>query len=142
MDECDLLVFGAGSGGIAVAIRAARYGARVVVLEPNALGGTCVNVGCVPKKAMWIAAELAEAQWLARGGGFPNVPGELDWVEFVRRRESYIDTIHVSYRQRFEEFGIELVTEYGRFVAPDRILAGSREFRPRHAVIATGGQPR
>ena len=79
MDERDLIVLGAGSGSISVAIRAARHGARVTLLEPNAIGGTCVNVGCVPKKAMWIAAELAEAQAVAREVGFASAPGPLDW---------------------------------------------------------------
>src|SRR5690349_17542546 len=106
MDERDLIVLGAGSGGISVAIRAARYGARVAVLEPNAIGGTCVNVGCVPKKAMWIAAELAEAQAIAREVGFAIAPGPLDWAEYVRRRQAYIEDIHASYRRRFTEFGI------------------------------------
>jgi glutathione reductase (NADPH) len=142
MEERDLIVLGAGSGGIGVAIRAARYGARVAVLEPNALGGTCVNVGCVPKKAMWIAAELAEAQGLAREVGFATVLGELDWVEFVRRRQAYIEAIHESYRRRFEEFGIELIPEYGHFVAANRIVVGAREIIARHVVIATGGGPR
>jgi glutathione reductase (NADPH) len=142
MEERDLIVLGAGSGGIAVAIRAARYGARVTLLEPNAIGGTCVNVGCVPKKAMWIAAELAEAQALAREVGFASAPGELDWIEFVRRRQAYIDAIHEGYRQRFDEFGIELVTEYGRFVAANRIVTGAREFIAKQVVIATGGGPR
>ena len=142
MDECDLVVIGAGSGGISVAIRAARYGARVVLLEPNAIGGTCVNVGCVPKKAMWIAAELAEAQALAREVGFATEPGSLDWVEYVRRRQAYIDDIHASYRRRFAEFGIELVDGYGRFVDAKTIASGARTFRAEHVVIATGARPR
>ena len=142
MDECDLVVIGAGSGGISVAIRAARYGARVVLLEPNAIGGTCVNVGCVPKKAMWIAAELAEAQALAREVGFATEPGSLDWVEYVRRRQEYIDDIHASYRRRFAEFGIELVDGYGRFVDAKTIASGARTFRAEHVVIATGARPR
>jgi glutathione reductase (NADPH) len=142
MKRHDLIVLGAGSGGIAIAIRAARHGARVAVLEPNALGGTCVNVGCVPKKAMWFAAELAQAQSFARTVGFATVPGELDWVEFVRRRQAYIDDIHASYRRRFAEAGIELITEYGRFVAADRIVAGGRELGAKHVVIATGARPR
>ena len=142
MDECDLVVIGAGSGGISVAIRAARYGARVVLLEPSAIGGTCVNVGCVPKKAMWIAAELAEAQALAREVGFATEPGSLDWVEYVRRRQAYIDDIHGSYRRRFAEFGIELVDGYGRFVDAKTIASGARTFRAEHVVIATGARPR
>ncbi|HVT33897.1 MAG TPA: glutathione-disulfide reductase [Rhodanobacteraceae bacterium] len=142
MDARDLIVLGGGSGGIAVAIRAARYGARVTLLEPNALGGTCVNVGCVPKKAMWIAAELAEAQVLAREVGFATTPGALDWNEFVRRRQQYIEAIRASYRARFEQFGIELVAEYGRFLDAHRIAAGTREIGAPHVVIATGAAPR
>ena len=142
MDERDLIVLGAGSGGISVAIRAARYGARVVVLEPNAIGGTCVNVGCVPKKAMWIAAELAEAQAIAREVGFATAPGTLDWVEYVRRRQAYIEDIHASYRRRFTEFGIELVPEYGRFVDARTIATGTRTLTAKHIVIATGAKPR
>src|SRR3546814_11041471 len=101
----DLIVLGAGSGGIAGAIRAARHGARVAILEPHALGGTCVNVGCVPKKAMWLAAELAEAQSLAAELGFDSTPGVLDWPVFIARRQQYISNIHASYRKRFAELG-------------------------------------
>src|ERR1700675_1757530 len=107
MEERDLIVIGAGSGGLAIALRAAGSGARVALLEPNALGGTCINVGCVPKKIMWIAAELAEAQVVAREVGFASAPGELDWVEFIRRREAYIEDIHESYRRRLKLFNVE-----------------------------------
>ena len=142
MEERDLIVLGAGSAGIAVALRAARYGARVSVFEPGAIGGTCVNVGCVPKKAMWLASELAEAQMLAHQIGFASAPGELDWIEFVRRRQGYIEDIHTSYYRRFEEFGIELIAEYARFADARTILAGAREFTAPHIVIATGSRPR
>jgi glutathione reductase (NADPH) len=73
-DDFDLIVLGGGSGGLAGAFRAAEHGARVALLEPSALGGTCVNVGCVPKKAMWIAAELAGRLRLAGALGFPVEP--------------------------------------------------------------------
>jgi glutathione reductase (NADPH) len=138
----DLVVLGAGSGGIAMAIRAARLGARVAVLEPGALGGTCVNVGCVPKKAMWLAAELAGAQALSREVGFELPPGRFDWEGFVARRTSYIANIHASYLRRFSELGITLVCARGRFAAPDRVVAGEREFAARHVLVATGGRPR
>ena len=142
MEQRDLIVLGAGSGGISTAIRAARYGARVALLEPNAIGGTCVNVGCVPKKIMWIAAELVEAQAFAREVGFASVPGELDWGEYIRRRQAYIDDIHAGYQRRFDEFGIERIAEYGRFVGANRIVAGARELSAKHIVIATGARPR
>lgn len=140
-EHFDLVVLGAGSGGIAMAIRAARHGASVALLEPAALGGTCVNVGCVPKKAMWIAAELAEAQQLAHEVGFDLTPGRLDWEAFVTRRNSYIANIHVSYRRRFTDMGITLICERGHFVAPNRIVAGKHQFSAAHVLVATGTRP-
>src|SRR5690348_5523034 len=115
MDERDLIVLGAGSGGISGAIRAARCRPPATLPEPNAFSGSSGDVGGVPKKAMWIAAELAETQALACEVGFAGEPGRLDWVVYVRRRQAYIDDIHASYRRRFTEFGIELLAEYGRF---------------------------
>jgi glutathione reductase (NADPH) len=142
MERFDLIVLGAGSGGLSCAIRAARRGARVALFDPNPLGGTCVNVGCVPKKAMWIAADLAESVHIAQAVGFAVEPAALDWNEFIRRRSGYIDAIHASYRLRLEEFRIEYVTHYGRFVGADRIAADGREFTAKHIVIATGAKPR
>lgn len=139
--EFDLIVLGAGSGGIATAVRAALHGARVAVIESGALGGTCVNVGCVPKKAMWLAAELAEAQQIAQEVGFAASPGALDWPEFVHRRQRYIENIHASYRQRFATVGVELVNGRGRFVAPHRVAVGTQEFSAPHVLVATGARP-
>ncbi len=137
----DLVVLGGGSGGIATAVRAALHGARVAMLEPGAIGGTCVNVGCVPKKAMWLAAELAAAQKLAHELGFAGTTGALDWPVFVQRRDAYIGNIHASYRRRLDAVGVECFAEYGRFLAPDRIAAGDDEFVASHVVIATGSRP-
>jgi len=137
----DLAVLGGGSAGIATAVRAALHGARVAMLEPGAIGGTCVNVGCVPKKAMWLASELAQAQKLAHDVGFAGTAGALDWPAFVRRRDAYIENIHASYRARFAEVGVECIAEYGRFLAPDRVAAGADELVARHIVIATGSRP-
>ncbi|MEO7062813.1 MAG: glutathione-disulfide reductase [Dokdonella sp.] len=139
--DFDLVVLGAGSGGIAMAIRAARHGARVAMVEPGPLGGTCVNVGCVPKKAMWVAAELAESQQLARDIGFELTPGALDWDAFIGRRNAYIANIHVNYRQRFAEHGITLFQERGRFLAANRIVAADHELHATHVLIATGARP-
>jgi glutathione reductase (NADPH) len=140
-ERFDLVVLGAGSAGIAMAVRSARHGARVAVVEPGPLGGTCVNVGCVPKKAMWLAAELAEAQQLAHEVGFDSRPGALHWPSFIERRSGYIDNIHANYRRRFDESGIELVAGHGRFLAPDRIGVGERELVAARVLIATGARP-
>ncbi len=140
-DHFDLIVIGAGSGGIAGAIRAARLGARVAVLEPSALGGTCVNVGCVPKKAMWLAAELAEAQTLAAQLGFASKPGTLDWSGYIERREHYIRNIHASYRQRFEGLAITVIPERGRLLGGGRVGTDTRELGAGNILIATGARP-
>lgn len=138
----DLAVLGGGSGGLAAAFRAAEHGKRVALLEPKLLGGTCVNFGCVPKKAMWLAAELADAQHLARDFGFDVAPGALDWPAFVARRQDYIDNIHASYARRLQAADIEVIPEYGRFVDARTIAAGARRIEAEHIVIATGAHAR
>ena len=105
----DLIVLGGGSGGLAAAFRAAEYGQRVALVEPGALGGTCVNVGCVPKKAMWLAADLGARIGQAAQLGFA-LPGEgrvaFDWPKFITDRQRYIHGIHDSYRKRLDRDGI------------------------------------
>src|SRR5690554_8052999 len=91
--DYDLIVLGGGSGGLAAAFRAASHGARVALLEPGELGGTCVNVGCVPKKAMWLAADLGARIALAPALGLPVEPACPDWEALVATRQGYIANI-------------------------------------------------
>src|SRR5690606_24274780 len=86
----DLIVLGGGSGGLATAQRAAEYGAKVVLFEPARLGGTCVNVGCVPKKVMWNAAELAHAIGNAGYYGFDVRAAGHDWSKLKAGRDAYV----------------------------------------------------
>jgi glutathione reductase (NADPH) len=134
----DLIVIGGGSGGLAAAIRASKHGAKVALLEPKELGGTCVNVGCVPKKAMWYAAQMAEAQYIAMDYGFHDKPGSLDWPGFIDRRQAYIDRIHTKYQQALDAGHVTVIRELGQFLAPDRVKAGTRELTAPHVLIATG----
>ncbi|KJV27795.1 glutathione-disulfide reductase [Luteibacter yeojuensis] len=134
----DLIVIGGGSGGLASAIRAAKHGAKVALVEPKELGGTCVNVGCVPKKAMWYAAQMAEAQYIASDYGFTDKPGKLDWPGFIDRRNAYIDRIHGSYQQQLDKWKITRVKAMARFIEPRRIAAGERVLVAPHVIIATG----
>ncbi|MBP6515348.1 MAG: FAD-dependent oxidoreductase, partial [Steroidobacteraceae bacterium] len=90
MSSLDLVVIGGGSGGLACAQRAVEYGARVALLEPNPLGGTCVNVGCVPKKVMFNAASLAHGLEDAREYGFDVAVGGHDWAALKRGRDAYV----------------------------------------------------
>lgn len=141
-NDADLLVIGGGSAGLACATRAARHGAKVVLFEPHELGGTCVNRGCVPKKAMWLAAELAEAQAMARAVGFDVEPGKLDWRAFISRRDDYVQRSRQAYARRLQELGVPVVSALAHFVDARALRAGDDEYRAPHIVIATGSRPR
>ncbi|MFK2903607.1 glutathione-disulfide reductase [Dyella ginsengisoli] len=140
---CDLIVLGAGSGGLATAFRAAHHGAKVVLLDPAPPGGTCVHRGCVPKKALWYAAQLAQQQPLAREYGFHGAGGTLDWERFRQLRQDYVDGITTRYEERLQKAGIQRVPNAGRLVDAGTVQAvdGTRWQAP-HVVIATGGRPR
>lgn len=141
--DYDLIVMGGGSGGLAAAFRAAQHGCRVAMLEPGELGGTCVNVGCVPKKAMWLAADLAGRIGLARSMGF-DVPVRpaLSWTELVVQRQGYIANIHASYRRRLDETGVVRIPRRGRLIDAHTV-ACSDDVRhsAEHIVLATGAHP-
>lgn len=138
----DLVVVGGGSGGLAGAFRAANHGARVALIEPGELGGTCVNVGCVPKKAMWLAADLGARIRLAPGLGFPVEAVCPDWEQLVASRQGYIANIHGSYRRRLDESGIVLLPTRGRLTGDGVVECddGTR-IEAEHVLLATGGRP-
>lgn len=143
MQDVDLIVLGAGSGGLATAFRAAHHGARVALLDPAVPGGTCVHRGCVPKKALWYAAQLARGQTLAGEYGFPATSGALDWEHFRQLRQRYIDGIAQRYMQRLESSGIQYVAQAGRFVDASTVEdAAGGQWRAPHVLIATGARPR
>lgn len=140
--DFDLLVLGGGSGGLAGAFRAADHGARVAILEPSALGGTCVNVGCVPKKAMWLAAEVAGKLRQAAVLGFEGPSCTLDWPTFIAHRERYIEGIHAAYRRRLETAGIALFPARGTLLDARRVRTDDgMVLSASHVLIATGGHP-
>jgi glutathione reductase (NADPH) len=139
----DLIVLGGGSGGLATAQRAAEYGARAVVFEPGRLGGTCVNVGCVPKKVMWNAAELAEALEYAPSYGFDVRRGRHDWTKLRNGRDAYVERLNGIYAGNLERKNIPLIRSRGRFTAAREIVDDRGETcRAPHIVVATGGRPR
>ena len=138
----DFVVLGGGSGGLAAAQRAAEYGARVVVIEPARLGGTCVNVGCVPKKVMWNAAQLAHALEDAAGYGFSVTCHGHDWEALKTGRDAYVKRLNGIYQRNLERKSIEWIQASGRFAGPNRIVTDQGdEFRGDHVLIATGGYP-
>lgn len=137
----DYLVIGGGSGGIASARRAAQYGARVAVVEAARLGGTCVNVGCVPKKVMWNAAGIAESLHHAADYGFDVGAVQLDWSRLVQARNAYVERLNGIYGRMLDDSGVTLLRGHAHFTAPDAVAVGDLTYRAGHILIATGGRP-
>src|SRR6516164_5496274 len=141
-EKFDLVVIGGGSGGLAAAQRAAEYGAKVVLAEVGRLGGTCVNVGCVPKKIMWNAAELGSALHDARDYGFDVEVRGFDWASMKAKRDAYIERLNGIYAANLAKRSVELVRARASFVDAHTVSAGGRLLRAEHIYIATGGRPR
>lgn len=139
--EYDLLVVGAGSGGIAAANRAASYGCKVAIFEPGLVGGTCVNVGCVPKKVMWYAAGLAHAFDDATAYGFGLEEKIFSWGKLVENREQYIVRLHGHYHRGLDNNKISFIEAKAIFVDAGTIEAGGNRYAAEHIIVATGGQP-
>ncbi len=140
-DEFDLIVIGGGSAGIATARRAAEYGAHVALLEKGELGGTCVNVGCVPKKVMWNASRLGEILGDAPDYGFNIDHPTFDWGSLKKRRDAYISRLNSIYQKNLESSQVDIFRGRASFESPDTIRVGSRLIRGKHILIATGGTP-
>jgi glutathione reductase (NADPH) len=141
-EQYDLVVIGGGSGGLAAAQRAAEHGARVVLAEPGPLGGTCVNVGCVPKKIMWNAAELGGALHDAVDYGFSVSAGSVDWRSLKHKRDAYIERLNALYAANLAKRNVELVRGHAVFTATHTVRIGGRTLSGAHIIVATGGQPR
>jgi glutathione reductase (NADPH) len=141
MESFDYLVIGGGSGGLASARRAAEYGARVALVESGELGGTCVNVGCVPKKVMWNAAEIADALHAASGYGFDLTLHGHDFAGLRQRREAYIERMRGNYAKNLAKDGVEVIRGRGRLLSPNQVQVGERLLGAQHVLLATGGTP-
>ncbi|HIF9247877.1 TPA: glutathione-disulfide reductase [Photobacterium damselae] len=138
----DYICIGGGSGGIASANRAAMYGAKVALIEAKALGGTCVNVGCVPKKVMWHGAQIAEAMHLyAKDYGFDVEMKGLNWGKLVESREAYISRIHTSYETVLGNNKIEVINGFAQFVDAKTVEVDGEHYTANHILIAVGGRP-
>ncbi|MCG5530302.1 glutathione-disulfide reductase [Halorhodospira halochloris] len=141
-EKYDLIVIGAGSGGIATARRAASYGAKVAVVEKQHLGGTCVNVGCVPKKVMWYASSTAASIEHADDFGFTIDKRGFDWSTLRQRRDAYVERLNSIYANNLDKSGIELFTGHARLSSPTTVGVGDRQLHARHILLAPGSRPR
>lgn len=141
MEMYDLIVIGGGSGGIATANRAALHGAKVAVVEGQVIGGTCVNVGCVPKKIMWYGAQVGEA--IDKYGpdyGYQVNHWSLQYSKLKKNRDAYIQRSRAAYLAGFERNQVELIQGWASFVDSQTIEVKGKHLQAKNFVIATGGQ--
>ena len=138
----DYIAIGGGSGGIASANRAAMRGAKVALIEAKHMGGTCVNVGCVPKKVMWHGAQVAEAINLyAPDYGFNVEVKGFDWSKLVESREAYIGRIHKGYDSGLASNGVTVIKGFAKFVDNKTVEVNGEHYNADHILIAVGGRP-
>ena len=138
----DYIAIGGGSGGIASINRAAMYGQKCALIEAKELGGTCVNVGCVPKKVMWHAAQVREAiHMYGPDYGFDTTINKFDWDKLIATRTAYIDRIHTSYDNVLGKNNVDVIKGFARFVDAKTIEVNGETITADHILIATGGRP-
>jgi glutathione reductase (NADPH) len=137
----DYLAIGGGSGGIASANRAAKLGKTAAVIEAKYIGGTCVNVGCVPKKAMWYAGQISDALKYAHDYGFNTSVKSYDWGRLVKNREAYIERIHAAYQRGFDANDVTVINGFAKFIDKNTVEVNGELITADHITIATGGRP-
>lgn len=141
-EHYNYIAIGGGSGGIASINRAAIYGQKCALIEAKALGGTCVNVGCVPKKIMWYAAQIAEAiKSYGPDYGFNTRINQFDWQKLITNRQSYINRIHQSYKSGLSTNKVKVINGIARFIDAHSIEVNGSRLTADHILIATGGRP-
>src|SRR6185369_3185488 len=141
MEKFDYLVIGAGSGGVASARRAAHHGAKVAIVESGRYGGTCVNVGCVPKKIMWNTATMAEHLGDAEGYGFDVECRSFSWHTIKRARDAYVERLNTVYARNLDDDEITRIDGTARFADAHTVFVDDRELSAEHVLIATGSTP-
>ena len=141
MPHYDLLSIGAGSGGLSAAERGALYGMNCAVIENKIVGGTCVNVGCVPKKVMWFASGVAETLHNASGYGFDVDIKSFSWKKLVDARENYINGITTWYDSYLKDSKIDYIQGTAKFVNANTLDVDGTQYTADHIVVAPGGYP-
>ncbi|MFL4470046.1 NAD(P)/FAD-dependent oxidoreductase [Tateyamaria armeniaca] len=140
--KTDILVIGAGSGGLSVAAGASQMGADVVLLEGHKMGGDCLNYGCVPSKALIASGKAAHGQNHSEVYGVANVTPKIDYGAAKDHVHGVIAQIEpVDSQERFEGFGVNVIREFGHFISETEVQAGDTVITARRIVIATGSSP-
>jgi glutathione reductase (NADPH) len=139
--DFDLFVIGAGSGGVRAARMAAGFGARVAIAEDRYMGGTCVNVGCVPKKLYVYASEYGKGFDDARGFGWSNADKQFDWSTLRDNKKAEIARLNAIYRRLLDGVDATLIDGRARIIDPNTVAVGEEHYTARKILIATGGWP-
>ncbi|WP_353162087.1 glutathione-disulfide reductase [Acinetobacter guillouiae] len=137
----DYIAIGGGSGGIASVNRAALYGKKSALIEMGDIGGTCVNVGCVPKKVMWYSAQIADA--IKKYGpdyGFDTELKSFEWKKLINNRQDYIKRIRASYDSVLSKNNIDVIHGFAKFIDKKTIEVNGEKITADHILIATGTQ--
>ena len=139
--DFDLFVIGAGSGGVRAARFAASYGARVAVAESRYLGGTCVNVGCVPKKLLVYGAHYAEDIGQAQGYGWTIDGATFDWKTLIANKDHEIQRLNGIYKNLLTDSGVTLLQAHARLIDAHTVEVEGQHYSAEHILVATGGWP-
>ncbi|MDE0029610.1 MAG: glutathione-disulfide reductase [Deltaproteobacteria bacterium] len=139
--DYDLFTIGAGSGGVRASRMAATYGARVAIAEERYLGGTCVNVGCIPKKLLVYGSHFADDFEDAAGFGWSVGERSFDWPSLVRNKDQEIARLNSIYRNLLQSHGVELFESRARVLDPHTVEVAGRRVTAAHILVATGGWP-
>lgn len=140
-ESFDLFVIGAGSGGVRAARMAAQRGARVAVADPAPLGGTCVNLGCIPKKLYSFAAHYADAFEESHGYGWSMTEPTFDWATLKANRAREILRLNGIYGQLLDGSGVTTLRSRATLRGPNEVEVDGRVYRAKHVLVATGGRP-
>jgi glutathione reductase (NADPH) len=139
--DYDLFTIGAGSGGVRASRMSASYGARVAVAEERYLGGTCVNVGCIPKKLLVYAAHFSEDFEDAAGFGWTVGERRVDWAKLIANKNAEISRLNGVYRKLLQDSGVTIIESRAEVVHPHTVVVGGKEITAKYILIAVGSWP-
>ena len=137
----DMIAIGAGSGGLSAVERASEYGKKCAIIEMKTIGGTCVNVGCVPKKVMWYAANAAATINNASGFGFEIGGIDFSWQKLKQGRDNYIKGITTWYDGHLESLGIDYIDGFGQLIDTNTVSVNDQKITADHIVLSPGSSP-
>jgi glutathione reductase (NADPH) len=138
--DYDLIVIGAGSGGLAAAERAAAYGARVAIAEESDIGGACVNYGCIPEKLLDYAATFKQLKLASSDYGWDELEPQFDWSHFITRKEQQIQRLNQLHLQHLKDAGVQLIQGHASFLDPQTLAIADQVVTADKVLIATGAK--